>query len=119
MELPRQEIHITDQPESTTLEIDGSRLPVLIKSLTRDTLYFSGLSHSLGTVGNIKLQGVGKVRITVIAKMFDGNRVRLQTTPKQKEKLILRFYTEGGAPGVTSMKAAALFKDLAKRFIPS
>ena len=119
VELPRQEIHITDQPESTTLEIDGSRLPVLIKSLTRDTLYFSGLSHSLGTVGNIKLQGVGKVRITVIAKMFDGNRVRLQITPKQKEKLILRFYTEGGAPGVTSMKAAALFKDLAKRFIPS
>jgi|TARA_B110000285_G_scaffold105288_1_gene119842 cellulose synthase (UDP-forming) len=55
----------------------------------------------------------------MIAKMFDGNRVRLQTTPKQKEKLILRFYTEGGAPGVTSMKAAALFKDLAKRFISS
>jgi cellulose synthase (UDP-forming) len=119
VELPRQEIHITDQPESTTLEIDGSRLPVLIKSLTRDTLCFSGLSHPLGTVGNIKLQGIGDVRITVIAKMFDGDRVRLQTTPKQKEKLILRFYTEGGAPGVTSMKAAALFKDLAKRFIPS
>jgi len=55
----------------------------------------------------------------MIAKMFDGNRVRLQTTPKQKEKLILRFYTEGGAPGVTSMKAAALFKDLAKRFMSS
>ena len=119
MELPRQEIHIADQPEVTTLEIDGSRLPVLIKSLTRDTLCFSGLPHPLGTVGNIKLQGVGNIRITVIAKVFDGDRVRLHTTPKQKEKLILRFYTEGRVPGVTSMKAAALFKDLAKRFIPS
>jgi len=115
VELPRQEMHIADQPEAATLEIDGSLLPVLIQSLTRDTLCFSGLSHPLGTVGSILLQGIGDVRITVIAKTFDGARLRLQPTPEQKEALILRFYTDGGAPGVSYMKATALFKDLAKR----
>ena len=115
VELPRQEIHIADQPEATTLKINGSSLPVLVQSLTQDTLCFSGQSHPLGTVGSILLQGIGYVRITVIATTFDGARLRLQPTSKQQEALILRFYTDGEAPGVAYMKAAALFKDLAKR----
>ncbi len=119
VELPRQETHIADQPEATTLKIDGNLLPVLIQSLTQDTLCFSGLSHPLGTVGSILLQGIGDVRFTVIAKTFDGARLRLQATPKQKKALILRFYTEGGAPGVSSLKATALFKDFTKRFSAS
>jgi cellulose synthase (UDP-forming) len=115
VELPRQETHIAEQPEATTLEIDGGLLPIVIQSLAQDTLRFSGLSHPLGTVGSVLLQGVGDVRMTVIAKTFDGARLRLQPTPEQKEALILRFYTDGGAPGISYMKATALFKDLAKR----
>ena len=116
VELPREELHIADVPEKTTLKVSGSSLPVLIKSLTQDTLQFEGLSHPLGTVGTIKLYDVGYVRVTVIAKTKDGARLRLQTTPAQKEALLLRFYADGGSPGVVQAASAiALVKDIARR----
>jgi cellulose synthase (UDP-forming) len=115
VELPRKERHIADEPEKTSLVVDGMPLPVLVKSLTQDTLRYEGLPHPLGVVGTIKLHNVGDVLVTVIAKTKNGARLRLQTTPAQKEALILRFYADGGSPGVARASAVALTKDLARR----
>ena len=115
VELPREERHIADAPEPTTLTVGSVKKQVLIKTLTQDTMRISGQRYPLGTVGTIKLQDVGVVVVTVISETPDGARLRLQTTPEQKEALLLRFYTEGGTPGVPSAKAAALIRDLARR----
>ena len=115
VELPRKERHIADEPEKTSLVVSGMPLPVLVKSLTQDTLRYEGLPHPLGVVGTISLQDVGDVLVTVIAKTKHGARLRLQTTPAQKEALLLRFYADGGSPGVVRASAVALAKDLARR----
>lgn len=115
VELPRKERHVADLPEKTTLSIDGTLLPVLVKSLAQDTLRFEGVSLPLGTVGTISLSDVGDVVVTVIAKTRDGSRLRLETTDAQKKALILRFYADGGAPGIAQANAQALIKGLARR----
>ena len=115
VELPREERHVADKPENTSLIVDGTRLPVLVTSLTQDTLQYNGLRHAPGTVGTINLHDIGDVRVTVIAKTDHGARLRLQTTPSQKEALILRFYAAEGAPGVARASAVALTKDIARR----
>ncbi len=115
VELPRRERHIADVPEETFLTTSDAVLPVLVRSLTRDTLRIEGFAHPLGTVGTITLKDVGDVRVTVIAKTKDGARLRLQTTPAQNEALILRFYADGDSPGVGQAHATALLKDLARR----
>ncbi len=117
VELPRKERHIADEPEKTSLVINGMPLPVLVKSLTQDTLRYEGLPHPLGVVGTISLQDVGDVLVTVIAKTKHGARLRLQTPPTQKEALLLRFYADGGSPGVARASAVALAKDLARRLM--
>ena len=115
VELPREEKHVSDRPEKTSLIVDGTPLPVLVISLTQDTLLYDGLRHPTGTVGTISLRAVGDVRVTVIARTDRGARLRLQTTPAQKEALVLRFYTDGGSPGVARASAVALAKDIARR----
>ena len=114
-ELPREERHVADCPENTFLLLGGMQLPVLVTSLTQDTLQYEGLHHPPGTVGTISLQDVGEVRVTLIAKTDRGARLRLQTTPAQKEALVLRFYTDGGSPGVARASAVALTSDIARR----
>ncbi|MGB3279765.1 MAG: glycosyltransferase, partial [Pseudorhodobacter sp.] len=115
VELPRKERHVADQPENTRLEVEGTTLPVQIRSLTKDTLRFEGLAYPLGTTGKIFLQDVGNVSVTFISKTRNGARLRLQTTPEQREALILRFYTDGGSPGVAQASAMTLIRDLARR----
>jgi len=115
VELPRKERHIADKPEQTSLTVDGMPLPVVVTSLTQDTLRYEGLRHPLGTVGTIKLQEVGDVSVTVIARTNLGARLRLQATPAQREAMLLRFYADGELPGVARASAVALVKDLARR----
>lgn len=115
VELPREERHVADSPEQTSLFVGGVRLPVLVTSLTQDVLQYEGRSYSAGTVGTIHLDTVGEVRVTLIAKTDQGARLRLQTTPAQKEALILRFYTDEGSPGTARASAVALTKDLVRR----
>ena len=115
VELPRKERHIADKPEQTSLTVDGMPLPVVVTSLTQDTLRYEGLRHPLGTVGTIKLQEVGDVNVTVIARTNLGARLRLQATPAQREAMLLRFYADGELPGVARASAVALVKDLARR----
>ena len=115
VELPRKERHIADEPEPTTLTINGAQYPVLVKSLTQDTLRYEGIMLPLGAVGTINLQSVGDVYVTVIAQTKLGARLRLQTQPAQNEALLLRFYADGGSPGVAHASVLALAKDLARR----
>ena len=115
VELPREEKHVADSPEKTSLTVGGMQLPVLVTSLTQDTLQYEGLFYPPGTAGTIDLHEVGEVHVTVIAKTARGARLRLQTTSDQKEALILRFYTDGGSPGTARASAIALTKDILRR----
>ena len=76
-------------------------------------------SFPIGTVGKISLADVAEVRATVTANEKSGARLRLQTTPEQKEPLILRFYSEGGAPGITAAKSLAVLNGIVTRLSDS
>lgn len=45
VELSRGERHIADTPERTTLAVNGTALPVVVQSLTQDTLRYEGLGR--------------------------------------------------------------------------
>ncbi len=115
VELPRREKHIADKPERGIFVTDKGPMRVWIVSVTLDTLRIRGQLYNIGTVGTIRLSDVGDVRATVISETTDGARIRLQTTPEQKEALMLRFYADGSAPGIGAVRATALVRDLARR----
>jgi cellulose synthase (UDP-forming) len=116
VELPRQERHIADAPERGVFSTDLGVKRVWIVDLTMDTLRIRGRIYEAGIVGTIRLPDVGDIRATVISPSSDGARLRLQTSDAQKEALLLKFYAEGDAPGVGSVRADALMRDLARRF---
>ena len=115
VELPRSEEHVADLPERIVLRTATATHSVLMQSLTLDTLHVSRRTFPVGQVGVVELEDVGEVIATVIASGRDGTRLRLQTTPEQKEALLLRFYADGGRPGVASAKLLHIFKGLAAR----
>jgi cellulose synthase (UDP-forming) len=55
------------------------------------------------------------VQATVVSNLRNGVRLRLQATPEQKDALILRFYTDGDAPGIPRAKLAAVLQGIAWR----
>ncbi len=115
VELPRTEIHIADIPEEAVLTTATGHQTVMVQSLTQDTLSILKHDAPVGTIGIMTLRDVGDIKTTVISNSGTLTRLRLQTTEAQKEALILRFYTEGGTPGVTSAKLKVLIRDIALR----
>ena len=115
VELPRREFHVADVPEQTVFISSTGFKPLRVKELTLDTLRTSGPQLPVGTVGAVRIADVGDVMATVIAQVRDGSRLRLQATPEQKDALILRFYTDGGAPGIQKAKLLAVVQDMALR----
>ena len=115
VELPRSEEHVADQPERIVLRTAGARHAVTMDRLTLDTLHVSRQYFPVGQVGTVELDGVGEVIATVIASDRGGARLRLQTTPTQKEALLLRFYADGDRPGVASAKAVHVLRSLGER----
>jgi cellulose synthase (UDP-forming) len=119
VELPRAEVHVADRPERVVISTETGNHVVWMEGLTLDTLHVSHISFPLGTVITVGLANVGDVRATVIANERDRTRLRLQTTPEQKEALILRFYAEGGTPGITTAKTLAVLQGIATRLSES
>ncbi len=119
VELPRSEIHVADRPERAIFQTATGNHAIWMESLTLDTMQVSRHSFALGTVGSVDLAAVGKVCATVIASGRDGTRLRLQTTPDQKEALLLRFYADGDTPGIPAAKLLAVFHGIAARLSES
>jgi cellulose synthase (UDP-forming) len=115
VELPRTEVHVADQPDQPVFTFAEGEVRVSVRELTMDTLLIKGQVLPLGTVGSVQLKDVGEVQATVVSNLRNGVRLRLQATPEQKDALILRFYTDGDAPGIPRAKLAAVLQGIAWR----
>ena len=116
IELPRQEIHVSDKPERVTFEAEGVSWFLWISSLTSDTVKLRGVSLPIETRGTLQIADVpGDLAAYVIGTTQDGVRLQLLPDTAQREALFVRFYAEGEAPGVISVRGSALIRDIAQR----
>ena len=115
IELPRRERHIADTPERARFVSETWSGTVWLASLTRDTARIRGHDIAMGTEGVLHIRGVGDVKALVLGTSADGVRVELIPDDIQLRAMTMRFYTEGDAPGVISVRGSALFRDLARR----
>lgn len=70
---------------------------------------------TVGTNGILNIPEVGRIEATVISRVTDGARLLLAPNAEANEALIQRFYTEGGAPNVESVRMGPVLRDLARR----
>jgi cellulose synthase (UDP-forming) len=115
IELPRRERHIADIPERAVFTVNGTPYTVWLMSLTRDTARLRGHDFAKGDTGTINIRGVGEVPAFVVNSAAEGVRIDVMPDDEQLRQMTVRFYTEGGAPGVTTVRASALFRDIARR----
>lgn len=115
IELPRRERHVADAPERARFVSEGWSGTVWLASLARDTARIRGHDIAVGTSGQLHLRGVGDVPALVIGTGPEGVRLELMPDDAQLRTMVVRFYTEGDAPGVTTVRASALVRDLARR----
>ena len=112
---PRRERHIADIPERAVFTVNGTPYTVWLMSLTRDTARLRGHDFAKGDTGTINIRGVGEVPAFVVNSAAEGVRIDVMPDDEQLRQMTVRFYTEGGAPGVTTVRASALFRDIARR----
>jgi cellulose synthase (UDP-forming) len=115
VELPRRERHIADAPERAVFITEAGRDTVWLVGLSRDTARIRGHAYPTGTSGKLHVRGVGDVPALVISDGADGVRLELLPDEAQLRALLVRFYTEGDAPGVTTVRLGALFRDMSRR----
>lgn len=115
IELPRSERHVADTPERARFTSEAWTGNVWLASLTRDTARIRGHDLPIGIEGLLHIRGVGDVPVLVLASDRSGVRLELIPSDEQYHALMLRFYTEGDAPGVSVVRASSLIRDLARR----
>lgn len=115
IELPRRERHIADVPERATFVSGDVKDTVWLVSLSRDTARVRGHHYPPGTEGRLNIRGVGEVDAIVLSESAEGVRLELMPDDEHMKALMLRFYTEGDAPGVVTVRTGALIYDLARR----
>lgn len=115
IELPRSERHVADTPERARFTSEAWTGNVWLASLTRDTARVRGHDLPIGTEGLLHIRGVGDVPVLVLTSDRSGVRLELIPSDEQYRALMLRFYTEGDAPGVSVVRASSLIRDLARR----
>ncbi len=115
VELPRRERHIADKPERAIFVAEGKPGRVWLVGLTRDATRIRGHVYRQGTRGILRIRDVGDVRAIVLEATEDGARLALLPDEAQQHAFLRRFYTEGDAPGVISVRLTALLEDLARR----
>ncbi len=116
IELPRQEHHVADKPERAILVAEGQRPKrVWLASLTQDTARIRGQQLASGTHAFLRIRDVGDVEATVLSATTDGARLHLFPEPEAHAALLRRFYTEGGAPGVGSLRLSTFLEEAAQR----
>ncbi|MDZ4394063.1 glycosyltransferase, partial [Cypionkella sp.] len=115
VELPRRERHIADAPERAIFVAEGAPRRVWLQGLTRDTVRVRGRTYAAGLRGILRVRDVGDIEAIVLAKTADGARLSLRPTEDQYAAMMRRFYTEGDAPGIVSVRLTALLDDIARR----
>ncbi len=116
VELPRRERHIADQPERAEVLIDGQPMEsVWLVGLTQDLVRLRGVRLAEGQGGLLRIRDVGDVPFLAVAVTDDGARLNLMPDDAQQAALIERFYAEGDAPGVVTVRVGALLEDLSRR----
>lgn len=115
VELPRRERHIADAPERAVFVAEGEPRRIWIQGFTRESVRIRGRSYAAGVRGVLRVRDVGDVQAIVVSQTEDGARLTLDPTEEQYAAMMRRFYTEGEAPGVVSVKLSALLDDLARR----
>lgn len=115
IELPRREQHIADAPERAIFNGPGGLKRLWVASMTLDTIRVRGQRYAEGVRGVIRIRDVGDVEATVVAQTPDGARMRIFPDEAQHAALLRRFYTEGAAPGVMSIRLGALLEDAGRR----
>lgn len=113
VEVPRREYHIADGPDKATfVNENGSAQQVWLASMTEDLVRVRGQELRVGEVGTLRIEGIGDVAVEVIEETTDGGRLLLQATEDQREALLLRFYTDGLAPGTVRSGTVGLVRDI-------
>jgi cellulose synthase (UDP-forming) len=116
VELPRQERHVADRPVRVSFTSEGSAPErVWLASLTQDGARIRGQVFGQGLQGVLTVPELGDIAATVVGTTKDGARLRLAPSSEVHAALILRFYTQGGAPGVIRLRLANLVRDAATR----
>lgn len=118
VELPRREAHVMDAPERTILRL-GEEAPhrVWISRLTSENAHVRGRSYAVKNKGIIRIPEVGDVNFIVQPPTKDGSRLALQPTNTQRDALLLRLHTQGGAPGTKSLNLDNFLRDFAMRIL--
>lgn len=116
VELPRKERHIADHPERAEVLIDGQPPEsVWLVGLTQDLVRLRGLQVPSGQYGVLRIRDVGDVPFLAVTTTDDGARLSLMPDDTQQAALIERFYADGDAPGVVTVRLGALAEDLSRR----
>lgn len=115
VELPRREQHLTDAPERAIFVAEGTPRRIWLQGLTREAVRLRGCTYGAGTRGILRIRDIGDVEALVVSETTDGARLALRLTEEQNDAMMRRFYTEGDAPGVISVRLSALFDDMARR----
>lgn len=115
VELPRNERHIADRPERAIFVAEGKPSRVWLVGLTQSSSRIRGQVYPAGTRGLVRIREVGDVPAIVLESTSDGGRLALLPNEDQQHAFMKRFYTEGEAPGVVSVRLAAVANDLAVR----
>ncbi|EPX76585.1 glycosyltransferase [Salipiger mucosus] len=119
IELPRREVHVADRPEHVTFSMEGREHRLWITSLTMDTVRIRGLSLEEETRGTLSIEGIpGPIEAYAISRLRDGTRLQLLPDDAQREAFFVKFYAEGGEPGVSRVRAGTLIRDFFERFTP-
>ena len=115
IELPRRERHVADEPERAIFNGPGGLKRLWVASLTLNTVRVRGQRYTVGTNGVIRLRDVGDVNATVVAETADGARMQLFPDDTQYQALLRRFYADGDAPGVLTIRFGSLIEDVGRR----
>lgn len=115
IELPRRERHVADQPERAIFNGPDGLKRLWVASLTLNTVRVRGRRYDVGTTGVIRLRDVGDVEAIVTTETTDGARMQIFPDDAQYQALLRRFYADGDAPGVLSIRFGALLEDVGRR----
>jgi cellulose synthase (UDP-forming) len=116
VELPRKERHVADAPERALFAVDGVKPQRLwIVSLTESNVRVRGKSYAPGTEGIIRISGVGDIPALVTQTTADGAQLSLSPNKEIRQALLKKFYADGEAPGIVTVRLGALFEDVARR----
>lgn len=103
IEPPRPAYTMRRSVEAATLQIGARAFACWANEIGPDTARLRGPSSlSRAESMQLHLDGVGPVKAEIAEALSDGYRVRLLPNDAERDLLVRKLHTEGGAPGCTS-----------------